>query len=153
MVYSSGIHSPGTFGWRTPLRPWNHLQRDHFGQRLSCSLPHKGGTDDAAPWAGLLLFNSTLFGTTSRGGTSPNRSRGCGTVFALTPRCSWSLRLQRRLLHHGFWPLATFSPLFSPRMIALSHNLSYERRRQSSRCSFGPRFAHQPLIRRTRSNR
>lgn len=36
------------------------------------------GSDGAAPYAGLILSGSTLYGTTSTGGTN-----GCGTVFAL----------------------------------------------------------------------
>jgi uncharacterized repeat protein (TIGR03803 family) len=43
-----------------------------------------GGSDGAAPAAGLTAMKGTLYGTTSVGGRGC-RHRGCGTVFALTP--------------------------------------------------------------------
>jgi len=42
-----------------------------------------GGTDGAGPAAPLLVSNTTLYGTTSSGGTGC--TSGCGTVFAVVP--------------------------------------------------------------------
>jgi uncharacterized repeat protein (TIGR03803 family) len=45
-----------------------------------------GGPDGAAPYAGLINVNGTLYGTTSEGGgTGCYKSFGCGTVFSVTP--------------------------------------------------------------------
>ena len=42
--------------------------------------------DGAAPSAGLIAVNGTLYGTTEAGGTGdPNYAIGGGTVFAITP--------------------------------------------------------------------
>src|SRR5262249_50878160 len=46
----------------------------------------KGGSDGAAPWAGMIAdAKGNLFGTTVYGGGGVNCSLGCGTVFALSP--------------------------------------------------------------------
>jgi uncharacterized repeat protein (TIGR03803 family) len=48
----------------------------------------KGGSDGALPYAaGLIAVHSTLYGTTSQGGTGPctHSVAGCGTVFSVTP--------------------------------------------------------------------
>lgn len=44
----------------------------------------KGGSDGAAPAAGLTAMNGTLYGTTSAGGGSGCGGNGCGTVFAIS---------------------------------------------------------------------
>jgi uncharacterized repeat protein (TIGR03803 family) len=43
----------------------------------------KGGTDGAAPSAGLIVVDGVLYGTTSDGGAVAGCSKGCGTVFKL----------------------------------------------------------------------
>ncbi|HEY5048344.1 MAG TPA: choice-of-anchor tandem repeat GloVer-containing protein [Rhizomicrobium sp.] len=47
----------------------------------------KGGSDGAAPHAGLSDVSGTLYGTTLYGGTGPCNANlpGCGTVFSVTP--------------------------------------------------------------------
>ena len=44
-----------------------------------------GGADGARPFAGLVLVNGVLYGTTALGGGSTNCNEGCGTVFELAP--------------------------------------------------------------------
>jgi len=44
-----------------------------------------GPPDGAEPYADLIEINGTLYGTTYDGGQSGCGSKGCGTVFALTP--------------------------------------------------------------------
>jgi uncharacterized repeat protein (TIGR03803 family) len=45
----------------------------------------KGGSDGAAPAAGLVVSGGSLYGTTSAGGGSTVCSGGCGTIFKLSP--------------------------------------------------------------------
>jgi uncharacterized repeat protein (TIGR03803 family) len=44
----------------------------------------KGGADGSAPFAGLIAFKGTLYGTTLQGGGGCSGSRGCGTAFKVT---------------------------------------------------------------------
>lgn len=46
----------------------------------------KGGSDGSYPRGNLVAVRGVLYGTTSEGGASAcNSSRGCGTVFSITP--------------------------------------------------------------------
>ncbi len=47
-----------------------------------------GGSDGAAPVAGLIIVDKMLYGTTQRGGSyfdCPDGSEGCGTIFQVDP--------------------------------------------------------------------
>ncbi|MBV9056805.1 MAG: hypothetical protein JO351_09220 [Candidatus Eremiobacteraeota bacterium] len=50
-----------------------------------------GGTDGAAPAAGLINVNGTLYGTTTGGGNS-NCNGGCGTFYSISTRGAEKLR-------------------------------------------------------------
>jgi uncharacterized repeat protein (TIGR03803 family) len=69
-----GTHGDGTVFKLTPS-----------GSKYTSSILYSfaGGTDGASPTGGLIAVGSALFGTTSDGGTGPNR--GNGTVFELAP--------------------------------------------------------------------
>ena len=43
----------------------------------------QGGSDGYGPWAGLIVVNGVLYGTTESGGGSTNCKYGCGTIFAI----------------------------------------------------------------------
>lgn len=60
-----------------------------YGQTFEVLHNFTGGSDGAAPYAGLIDVHGRLYGTTSLGGITalcPGvNSHGCGTVFELTP--------------------------------------------------------------------
>lgn len=47
--------------------------------------PNKVANDGAFPRAALITLNGVLYGTTQYGGSSPNCTNGCGTVFSFNP--------------------------------------------------------------------
>jgi uncharacterized repeat protein (TIGR03803 family) len=60
-------------------------KRTHVRPAYSVLYSFKGYPDDGAdPFAGLINVGSTLYGTTSKGGSSECNNQGCGTVFAIT---------------------------------------------------------------------
>jgi uncharacterized repeat protein (TIGR03803 family) len=67
----------GVFELTPPLvpgNPWTYAELHRF----------KAGRDGSDPFAGMLLYNGSLYGTTASGGVGCAKS-GCGTIFEVSP--------------------------------------------------------------------